>query len=132
MATDIVINTRGVAVDVELIQGALEIADATRQKLMAEAISITGIENPNSVYQLAKWLEKNTGKKFDNLRKDTVAQMLESNTGAAARVLKIRQELGKTSTKKYDAIKASARADNRVRGLLQFYGANRTDGSPIN
>lgn len=126
--TDIVINTRGVAVDIELIHGALEIADITRQSLTREAILLTGLENPNSVSQLAKWLERTTGRPIDNLRKETVARMLESRlvTGNGERVLKIRQELGKTSTKKYDAIKASVCADNRVRGLLQFYGANRT------
>lgn len=126
--TDIIINTRGVAVDIDLINGALEIADATRQKLMTEAVAITNLENPNSVSQLTKWLEQTTGKVVDNLRKDTVAQMLsgQSVDGDAERVLKIRQELGKTSTKKYDAIKASVCDDNRVRGLLQFYGANRT------
>ena len=126
--TDIVIDTRGVAVDVELIHGALEIANETRQNLTQEAIAITGLANPNSVAQLTKWLEDTTGKSIDNLRKDTVAQMLDSQsvTGESGRVLKIRQELGKTSTKKYDAIKATVCADNRVRGLLQFYGANRT------
>ena len=120
--TDIIINARGVAVDIELIQGALEIANDTRQKLMAEAINITGLENPNSVAQLTKWLN------VDNLRKDTVARMLSDETleEDAERVLRIRQELGKTGTKKYDAIAASAGTQNRVRGLLQFYGANRT------
>lgn len=126
--TDVIINTRGVAVDVDLIHGALEIADTTRQKLITEAIEITGLENPNSVSQLTKWLENVTGGAVDNLRKDTVAQMLgnQSVSGDAERILKIRQELGKTSTKKYDAIKATVCKDNRVRGLLQFYGANRT------
>ncbi|MBQ4405257.1 MAG: hypothetical protein II857_12745 [Selenomonadaceae bacterium] len=124
--TDIIINTRGVAVDTELIYGALEIAYNTRQKLIQEAISIIGLENPNTVSQLTKWFKNTSVGNVDNLRKDTVAQMLESVTGDAERVLRIRQELGKTSTKKYDAIAASACADNRVRGLLQFYGANRT------
>lgn len=126
--TDIVINSRGVAIDMDLIHGALDIAENTREKLMSEAVELTGLENPNSVAQLSKWLAETTGEEIDNLRKDTVARMIDSQvvTGDAARVLKIRQELGKTSTKKYDAIKASVCEDNRVRGLLQFYGASRT------
>lgn len=126
--TDIVINSRGVAIDMDLIHGALDIAENTREKLMSEAVELTGLENPNSVTQLLKWLAETTGKEINNLRKDTVARMIDSQivTGDAARVLKIRQELGKTSTKKYDAIKASVCEDNRVRGLLQFYGASRT------
>lgn len=125
---DIVINSRGVAIDMDLIHGALDIAENTREKLMSEAVELTGLENPNSVAQLSKWLAETTGEEIDNLRKDTVARMIDSQvvTGDAARVLKIRQELGKTSTKKYDAIKASVCEDNRVRGLLQFYGASRT------
>ena len=85
-------------------------------------------ENPNSIAQLSTWLEKATDTPVTDLRKDTVAAMLESNavTGSANRMLEIRQELGKTSTKKYDAIEAAVCGDGRVRGLLQFYGANRT------
>lgn len=126
--TDIIINSRGVAVDMDLVHGALEIAAEVREQLMSEAVELTGLENPNSVAQLSKWLGEVTGKSIDNLRKETVAYMLDNEkvTGDAARVLRIRQELGKTSTKKYDAIKASVCYDNRVRGLLQFYGANRT------
>ncbi len=126
--TDLLINSRGVAVDMGLVQGALEIDATARENLTKEAIEITGLENPNSVSQLAGWLEKNTDTPVTDLRKDTVAQMLESQTvtGSANRVLEIRQELGKTSTKKYNAIEATVCGDGRVRGLLQFYGANRT------
>ena len=126
--TDLLINARGVAVDMGLVQGALEIDASARENLTREAVEITGLENPNSVSQLAKWLEKATDATVTDLRKDTVAQMLESEavTGSANRVLEIRQELGKTSTKKYNAIEAAVCSDGRVRGLLQFYGANRT------
>jgi len=126
--TDLLINARGVAVDMGLVQGALEIDAAARDSLTKEAIGITGLDNPNSVSQLAKWLEQATETSVTDLRKDTVAQMLESQavTGSANRVLEIRQELGKTSTKKYNAIEAAVCGDGRVRGLLQFYGANRT------
>lgn len=125
---DLLINARGVAVDMGMVRGALEIDALAREKLTKEAIQITGLENPNSVSQLAKWLEKATDTPVSDLRKDTVAAMLESEevTGTANRVLEIRQELGKTSTKKYDAIEAAVCGDGRVRGLLQFYGANRT------
>ena len=126
--TDLVINARGVAVDMGLVQGALEIAAKTHDALMSEAVSITGLENPNSVAQLTKWLEMSTEQPVGDLRKDTVAAMLkdEGITGNAERMLEIRQELGKTSTKKYNAIEAAVCSDGRVRGLLQFYGANRT------
>lgn len=126
--TDLLINARGVAVDMGMVRGALEIGAQSRDRLMQEAISITGLENPNSIAQLSTWLEKATDTPVTDLRKDTVAAMLESNavTGSANRMLEIRQELGKTSTKKYDAIEAAVCADGRVRGLLQFYGANRT------
>ena len=126
--TDLIINARGVAVDMGLVQGAIKIGNDTRDQLMAEAVSITGLENPNSVAQLSGWLKDAGGLEFSDLRKDTVASALKMDgvTGDAERMLRIRQELGKTSTKKYDAIEAAVCADGRVRGLLQFYGANRT------
>ena len=108
----------------ELVHGALEISESTRVELMEEAINLTGLENPNSVAQLTRWLESVTDNRITDLRKDTVARILKNKTvsGAAERVLQIRQELGKTSTKKYTAIETTVCADNRVRGLLQFYG----------
>lgn len=126
--TDLIINSRGVAVDMELVRGALEIDEIVRNKLMAEAVTITGLQNPNSTAQLAAWVEKTTGIKMPNLRKDTVEQMLNNGavTGPVRRILEIRQEMSKTSTKKYSAIEAAVSDDGRVRGLLQFYGANRT------
>lgn len=126
--TDLIINARGVAADMGLVRGALEIDATARDNLTNEAVSVTGLDNPNSVSQLTKWIENNTQKPVDDLRKETVAAMLDGDelTGDARRVLEIRQELGKTSTKKYDAIEAAVCSDGRVRGLLQFYGANRT------
>ncbi len=126
--TDLMINARGVSVDMPMVQGAITIGETVRESLMAEAVSITGLSNPNSVKQLSEWLGKETDETISDLRKDTVASMLNNQvvTGSAERVLEIRQELGKTSTKKYNAIEASVCDDNRVRGLLQFYGANRT------
>ena len=128
---DLTINQRGVAVDQDLVQGALYMGAVTREALMREATQITRLRNPNSGKQMLEWLNKEmetddeTG--LTNLRKDTVAKMLDGMPeGDIRRVLEIRQELSKTSTKKYDAIESCVCGDNRVRGLLQFYGANRT------
>ena len=126
--TDLIINSRGVAVDMEMVEGALELGATVRNSLMTEAMQISKLNNPNSVKQLAAWLEEETGEEVATLRKDTVAKMLtrDDNSPEVQRMLEIRQELGKTSTKKYDAIEAAVCPDGRVRGLLQFYGANRT------
>ena len=126
--TDLIINSRGVAVDMEMVEGALELGATVRNSLMKEAMQISGLNNPNSVKQLAAWLEDETGEEITALRKDTVAKMLarDDNSPQVQRMLEIRQELGKTSTKKYDAIEIAVCPDGRVRGLLQFYGANRT------
>ena len=126
--TDLIINARGVAVDMDFVHGALEMGDTVRTELTDEAVKISGLNNPNSVRQLSQWLSDKTGSDVSNLRKETVAEMLgrEDNSDDVQRMLEIRQELGKTSTKKYDAIEEAVCEDGRVRGLLQFYGANRT------
>ena len=126
--TDLLINDRGVAVDMEFVHGALELGETVSNSLKEEAIQLTGLYNPNSVKQLAQWLETETGEEVANLRKETVAQLLgrDSNSDTVSRMLAIRQELGKTSTKKYNAIQTCVCPDGRVRGLLQYYGANRT------
>ncbi len=126
--TDLIINSRGVAVDMELVQGALWLGSTSREQLTTEAVRISGLDNPNSVKQLSEWLSSETNEGITDLRKDTVAKMLgrDDNSPQVQRMLEIRQELGKTSTKKYDAIEAAVCDDGRVRGLLQFYGANRT------
>ena len=125
---DLIINARGVTVDMDMVHGALEIGAIVKQNLTNEAISISGLSNPNSITQLSKWLETETEEEVQDLRKATVSQMLarEDNSPGVQRMLEIRQELGKTSTKKYDAILNAVCSDGRVRGLLQFYGANRT------
>lgn len=125
---DLIINSRGVAVDMELVEGALDIDKTVHDRLVAEAMELSGLNNPTSVAQLSLWLESQTGENISDLRKDTVAKMLaeKDNSPKVKRMLEIRQELGKTSTKKYDAIEAAVCKDGRVRGLLQFYGANRT------
>lgn len=126
--TDLRINMRGVAVDIPFVDGALIMGDQVKAEMIAEAEQITNLDNPNSVSQLKDWLNSETGEEIDSLSKGIVKKLLnrEDNSPDVQRMLQIRQELGKTSTKKYDAIKICVCPDNRVRGLLQFYGANRT------
>lgn len=125
--TDLLINARGVAVDMDFCEGALELGETIRAKLTDEAVLLSGLQNPNSVKQLARWLSAETGDDITTLRKETIKELLgRDNADHVQRMLEIRQELGKTSTKKYDAIEAAVCDDGRVRGLLQFYGANRT------
>ena len=122
------INLRGVAADLELMDGALVCGETARATLLEEAKAISGLTNPNSTAQLIKWLEEETGEAPENLRKDTVKDLLSKGvpSEAASRMLEIRQELSKTSTKKYAALESCVCADGRVRGLMAFYGANRT------
>lgn len=126
--TDLLINDRGVAVDMDFVHGALELGATVSTSLKEEAIQLSGLYNPNSVKQLAQWLEEQTGEEISNLRKETVSSLLnrDANSDEVNRMLAIRQELGKTSMKKYDAIEECVCPDGRVRGLLQYYGANRT------
>ena len=126
--TDQTINLRGVAVDRPMVEGALDLDAAVRQEYLQEAMRLSGLDNPNSVAQLAAWLQEETGEEVTDLRKTTVSDLLgkELSSESARRMLEIRQELGKTSNKKYNALEAAVCADGRVRGLLQFYGANRT------
>lgn len=125
---DQLINLRGVAVDMELADGAIYLGETVKAQLIEEARQISGLENPNSVAQLTKWLEAETGEELTDLRKDTVSDLLgkELPSDSARRMLEIRRELGKTSTKKYNSVETCVCADGRIRGLLQFYGANRT------
>lgn len=125
--TDLLINARGVAVDMDFCEGALELGETIRAQLTDEAVQLSGLQNPNSIKQLARWLSAETGDDITTLRKETIKELLgRDNADHVQRMLEIRQELGKTSTKKYDAIEAAVCDDGRVRGLLQFYGANRT------
>lgn len=124
---DIKINSFGVKVDTELVAGALAVNDETVRELTEEAKKITGLENPNSTAQLLKWLNDKTKLNIANLQKSTVADLINTISDEnLKRVLIIRQELAKTSIKKYVAMQEAIGPDDRVRGLLQFYGANRT------
>lgn len=124
---DILMNACGVKVDKKLVDGALKIASIRTEELLTEAQKISKLENPNSVAQLKEWLENQTGKEISSLNKKDVPELIKSTDSVdVKRMLEIRQELSKTSTKKYDAMENAISAGDRVRGLLQFYGANRT------
>ena len=127
--TDQIINCRGVGVDMDLVGGALELDAAVRAQYLAEAAELSGLDNPNSVGKLTKWLQAELAEEdIPNLNKETVTRLLGKDLSSedARRMLELRQELGKTSNKKYNALETAVCADGRVRGLLQFYGAART------
>lgn len=127
---DVIMNAYGVRVDTGLIEGALYINDISTQELTDEAVSITGLANPNSGAQLVPWLNRQCGKaQFTDIQKATVAEALENRDvypEDVQRMLEIRQQLGKTSIKKYVAMDTAKGEGDRVRGLTQYYGANRT------
>jgi DNA polymerase len=125
-ALDARINERGVLVDTELAQAAIDVDEAFREEHTAELKKLTHLDNPNSVAQLKEWLE-GVGVSVDSLNKATVSDLRSSVLDPTTRrVLELRQLLGKTSTKKYEAMTSAACDDSRVRGLLQYYGAGRT------
>lgn len=125
---DLYINQYGVFMDTGLIDGALAVSDQVKARLSGRAKDLTGLDNPNSVVQLKQWIRDNAGLELESLNKQTVAEVLAGRDGKqmVREVLKIRQELGKTSVKKYAAMRTCVCPDGRIRGLLQFYGASRT------
>lgn len=125
---DVRMNARGVGVDLALTDGALDCAAQVNLDMAAEARTLTGLPNPGSRTQLLGWLSAR-GLPLPDLRAETVAKALTDGGQMPAdvrRVLEIRQQLGKTSNTKYDAVRACAGPDQRIRGTLQFYGASRT------
>lgn len=122
------INSTGVSLDMELVKGALAVSGQIKEELSNNAKALTGLDNPNSIAQLKQWIAENASLELDNLNKQTVAEVLadKNEKQLVKEVLKIRQELGKTSVKKYAAMDTCVCGDGRIRGLLQFYGANRT------
>lgn len=125
---DVLMNARGVGVDMGLVERAIEMDQAEHDKLLAEAQQITGLQNPNSRPQLLAWLNSKLDTDLEDVRKATVSDLL--NTGVsdadASRMLELRQQLGKTSTAKYTAITQAVCEDGRIRGLSMYYGANRS------
>ncbi|MDR1705183.1 MAG: DNA polymerase [Clostridiales bacterium] len=120
------INGAGVRIDRELVDNALELYNLTQSSNLRKARELTGLDNPNSAAQLRKWVEEETGAAVESLSKAAVAEIIDALGGTASEVLALRQELAKTSVKKYAAMQNAVCADGRIRGLLQYYGANRT------
>ena len=119
------INDRGILIDESLVDSAIKFDEILREENMDRAIELTGLENPNSPLQLKGWLNKK-GLEIDSLAKKDVESALKNTEGDIKEVLELRQELSKSSVRKYDAMKNVKGKDNRARGLIQFYGANRT------
>ena len=120
------INDRGVALDMVLVKNAIAIDKLTHSALMEKMRQLTGLANPNSILQLREWFAKN-GITAISLDKDSVKEMLKTQpTGAVREALLLRQQMAKTSVKKYTAMTKCVCADGRTRGMFQFYGANRT------
>jgi DNA polymerase len=121
------INDSGVLVDMQLVENAIACDEAYQESYFQEAQKLTGLENPNSVAQLKGYIKETTGETVKSLNKEKVAEMLEeTKCETVKRVLALRQKMGKTSIKKYQAMERSVCPDGRVRGLFQYYGANRT------
>lgn len=120
------INDRGVHLDLDLVKNAIACDLETSERFMEEAKAITGLANPNSTKQLREWLEAQ-GEPIPNVQADTVTEYIaKTKNETVKRVLELRQAMSKTSVSKYAAMENGKGKDGRVRGLLQFYGANRT------
>jgi len=119
------INDRGIAIDIAFVKQAVVMDEHSRKKLTALMQDITNLENPNSVQQMKDWLADN-GIEIDTLGKKAVAEMLKTAPEPLGTVLEVRQQLAKSSIKKYKAMENAVCNDRRARGMFQFYGANRT------
>ena len=119
------INDRGILIDEVLVDSAIKFDAILRDENMDRAIELTALENPNSPLQLKEWLNKK-GLEINSLAKKDVESAIKNAEGDIKEVLELRQELSKSSVRKYDAMKNVKGKDNRARGLIQFYGANRT------
>lgn len=119
------INDRGVALDMELVRQAIQMDGRSRSELTKTMKDLTSLENPNSVQQMKQWLSVN-GVETDTLGKKAVAEMLKTVPQELQTVLTLRQQLAKSSVKKYQAMQTAVCSDGRARGMFQFYGANRT------
>ena len=119
------INDRGVRLDMELVHQAIEMDSRSREELTATMKDMTSLENPNSVQQMKQWLSDN-GLETNSLDKKTVAELLKAAPEKLADVLTLRQQLAKSSVRKYQAMEKTVCKDGRARGMFQFYGATRT------
>lgn len=123
---DIRMNAMGVGIDRELVDGALTIDEENKKALLEEAYELTGLSNPNSRNQLLDWLNSNTNLELEKLTKDSVAAAMTDADDLAKKVLTIRKKLAKSSVSKYEMMASATGNGGRLRGTLQFYGANRT------
>lgn len=123
------INDRGIGIDMELVRQAIRMDEQAREKLTAAMKKLTELDNPNSVVQMKQWLSEN-GMEVDSLGKKEVSAMLKDCPEELRPVLALRQQLAKSSVKKYTAMQNAVCADSRARGMFQFYGANRTGVLP--
>lgn len=119
------INDRGIHLDMVLVEQAIAIDERSREELSAKMWQLTALENPNSVQQMKEWLTKH-GLEVDSLDKKAVKELLKTAPPELAEVLELRQQLAKSSVKKYQAMQNAVCADDRTRGMFQFYGANRS------
>ena len=119
------INDRGIGVDMELVRQAITIDARSRERLIAVMRELTELENPNSVQQMKQWLTDH-GLETDTLGKKVVAELVKTAPEPLREVLSLRQQLAKSSVKKYTAMENAVCADSRAHGMFQFYGANRT------
>ena len=119
------INDRGISVDMTMVRQAIAIDSRSRERLMALMRDMTELDNPNSVQQMKQWLSDN-GLETDTLGKKAVKELLKTAPAPLGEVLSLRQQLAKSSVKKYQAMENAVCADGRARGMFQFYGANRT------
>lgn len=121
------INRTGILIDPALVRNAIRLDIEYKERITAEAVALTGLDNPNSVSQLKKWLEAETGNEVESLNKKALPGLMAlADKHAVREILRLRSELSKTSVKKYAAMMKARGNDNRIRGLLQYYGANRT------
>ena len=119
------INDRGIRVDMAVVRNAIRIDKVTRENLTAEMQDLTALDNPNSVQQMKEWLAQN-GLEVDSLGKKEVQELLKTAPQGLAKVLVLRQQLAKSSVRKYQAMQNAVCSDSRARGMFQFYGANRS------
>ena len=119
------INDRGIGVDMQLVENAIDIDSKTKDYLMSRLVTLTGLENPNSVQQMKTWLS-DYGIETESLDKKAVKELLSDADKKVSEVLECRQQLAKSSVKKYTAMQNMACDDNRARGCFMFYGANRS------
>ena len=119
------VNDRGIQLDMAVVEQAISIDERSREELSAKMQRLTSLENPNSVQQMKDWLTRH-GLEVDSLDKKAVKELLKTAPPELAEVLELRQQLAKSSVKKYQAMQNAVCADGRARGMFQFYGANRS------